>query len=480
VRSTEALSFLANRKVSLAPSVVGGLIGLLDVGVIFACAGAMYFGYLGLDHELLTQYLTITILASLMLVQSFSISHFYELDALMFPERYYTRMLVLIGAIFLLLISALFALKLSAEFSRVWLFGLMLLSAIAVPFARFSVAHVLKTSANLGRLRRNIVIVGGGAQAERLIERLETPNQPWNRIVAVFDERSTRRPASLGDHPVLPLGELPAFSRQEDIHQVLIALPWNANERIVQVLGNLKTLPADVGLSPDLALFDFTPRFSKRFWDLTVVEVSSKPVSGWGYFIKALSDRVLGALILLACLPLLAVIALAVKLTSEGPVFFSQERLGFNNRTFRILKFRTMYTHMQDDHAEKLTTREDPRVTPVGRFLRRWSLDELPQIFNVMTGDMSLVGPRPHAARAKAGSKIYEQVLDTYAQRHRVKPGITGWAQVNGWRGETDTEEKLIRRVEHDLAYIESWSPVLDLKILILTAWAVVRGDSAY
>jgi exopolysaccharide biosynthesis polyprenyl glycosylphosphotransferase len=209
-------------------------------------------------------------------------------------------------------------------------------------------------------------------------------------------------------------------------------------------------------------------------------EIASKPQSGWGYFIKTASDRILGSLILIAILPLLAIIALAIKLTSPGPVFFSQQRLGFNNNTFRILKFRTMYTHLQDDHAEQLTTKKDPRVTPVGAFLRRWSLDELPQILNVLTGDMSLVGPRPHAAKAKAGTKLYEHVLDTYAQRHRVKPGITGWAQVNGWRGETDTEEKLIRRVEHDLSYIENWSPVLDLKILVLTVWAVLRGDGAY
>jgi len=460
--------------------VIAGLTGLLDIVVVFAAGVLLYFGYLGAAEQELQQYVTVATLASLLMVQTFSLSNFYELDALMFPERFYTRMLVLIGGIFLLLVAALFALKISEQFSRVWLFGLLLSTLIAVPFARFALAQLLRRSAQAGRLQRNIVIVGGGPQAERLIERLATLRQPWNRILAVFDERATRRPPSMADYPVLPLAELSNYSRNNKVHQVLIALPWNANERIVQVLDSLKTLPADVGLSPDLALFDFTPRFSKRFWDLTVIEISTKPVSGWGYFIKTVLDRVLGSIILLLSLPLLGLIALAVKLTSPGPVFFSQQRLGFNNNTFRILKFRTMYTHMQDDHAEQLTTREDPRVTPVGAFLRRWSLDELPQIFNVMTGDMSLVGPRPHAEQAKAGTKLYAHVLDTYAQRHRVKPGITGWAQVNGWRGETDTEEKLIRRVEHDLAYIETWSPVLDLKILVLTVWAVIRGDSAY
>ncbi len=480
MRSTETLSYRTNRRISLSPSVTAGLVGLMDVTVVFIGGAAMFFGYLGMVTEDLTQYLTITILASFLIVQSFSLSNMYELDALMFPDRFYTRMLVLISGIFLLLISALFALKISAEFSRVWLFGLLLSTLISVPFARLAVAHLLKRSAQAGRLQRNIIVVGGGKQAQRLIDQLETHRQPWNRILAVFDERATRRPPSMGDYPVLPLTDLAAYSREHNVHQVLIALPWNASERIIQIMDALKTLPADVGLSPDLALFDFTPRFSKRFWDLTVVEIASKPQSGWGYFIKTASDRILGSLILIAILPLLAIIALAIKLTSPGPVFFSQQRLGFNNNTFRILKFRTMYTHLQDDHAEQLTTKKDPRVTPVGAFLRRWSLDELPQILNVLTGDMSLVGPRPHAAKAKAGTKLYEHVLDTYAQRHRVKPGITGWAQVNGWRGETDTEEKLIRRVEHDLSYIENWSPVLDLKILVLTVWAVLRGDGAY
>jgi FlaA1/EpsC-like NDP-sugar epimerase len=212
----------------------------MDVTVVFIGGAAMFFGYLGMVTEDLTQYLTITILASFLIVQSFSLSNMYELDALMFPDRFYTRMLVLISGIFLLLISALFALKISAEFSRVWLFGLLLSTLISVPFARLAVAHLLKRSAQAGRLQRNIIVVGGGKQAQRLIDQLETHRQPWNRILAVFDERATRRPPSMGDYPVLPLTDLAAYSREHNVHQVLIALPWNASERIIQIMDALK------------------------------------------------------------------------------------------------------------------------------------------------------------------------------------------------------------------------------------------------
>ena len=191
---------------------------------------------------------------------------------------------------------------------------------------------------------------------------------------------------------------------------------------------------------------------------------------------KTIEDRVLATFMLVALLPLLAIIAVAIKLDSRGPVLFKQRRYGFNDNLIQVVKFRTMHTDMVDADAERLTTKGDDRVTRVGRLLRATSLDELPQLLNVLAGDMSLVGPRPHALAAKAGGKPYEQAVQHYASRHRVKPGITGWAQVNGWRGETDTVEKLRKRVEHDLYYIDNWSIWLDLLIIARTA-AVPFGD---
>jgi lipopolysaccharide/colanic/teichoic acid biosynthesis glycosyltransferase len=176
----------------------------------------------------------------------------------------------------------------------------------------------------------------------------------------------------------------------------------------------------------------------------------------------------------------MALIALAIKLESKGPVFFKQKRYGFNNELIEVYKFRSMYNDKLDFHAEKLTTRDDPRVTRVGRLIRRTSTDELPQLFNVLIGNLSLVGPRPHATKAKAADQLYNDVVDGYFARHRVKPGITGWAQVNGWRGQTDTAEKLQRRVEHDLYYIENWSLALDLYILARTPFSLFDSENAF
>ncbi|WP_210166747.1 sugar transferase, partial [Methylobacterium sp. Leaf99] len=173
-------------------------------------------------------------------------------------------------------------------------------------------------------------------------------------------------------------------------------------------------------------------------------------------------------------------VAAAVALTSPGPVLFRQKRYGFNNELIEVYKFRSMFVDQGDATAAKLVTRGDPRVTPVGRFIRRTSLDELPQLFNVIKGELSLVGPRPHALQAKAANTLYDQVVDGYFARHKVKPGITGWAQVNGWRGETDTSDKIQRRVEHDLHYIENWSVLFDIRIMLATPLSLFRTQNAY
>ena len=182
----------------------------------------------------------------------------------------------------------------------------------------------------------------------------------------------------------------------------------------------------------------------------------------------------MAALALLGLAPVMALVALAIKLDSKGPVLFRQKRYGFNNELIEVFKFRSMFVEQADANAAKLVTKDDPRVTRVGRFIRKTSLDELPQLFNVLRGELSLVGPRPHALQAKAADRLYHDVVDGYFARHKVKPGITGWAQINGWRGETDTPEKIQKRVEHDLYYIDNWSVLLDLYILLKTP---VRAD---
>ncbi|MHA1524670.1 MAG: exopolysaccharide biosynthesis polyprenyl glycosylphosphotransferase, partial [Alphaproteobacteria bacterium] len=224
----------------------------------------------------------------------------------------------------------------------------------------------------------------------------------------------------------------------------------------------------------------FLPRAYSYIGSVPFFDILDKPLQGWSTVVKAIEDRCLAAVALVLAAPVMALVALAIKLDSKGPVLFRQNRYGFNNELIGLYKFRSMYTDQTDANAERLVTRGDPRVTRVGRFIRRTSLDELPQLFNVLTGRLSLVGPRPHAIMAKAADRLYNDVVDGYFARHRVKPGITGWAQVNGWRGETDTAEKLERRVEHDLYYIENWSVLFDLYILCITPFALMHTEQAH
>jgi polysaccharide biosynthesis protein PslA len=195
---------------------------------------------------------------------------------------------------------------------------------------------------------------------------------------------------------------------------------------------------------------------------------------------KWIEDKLLASLLLMALSPLMLICALLIKCESSGPILFRQARFGFNNRNIRVLKFRTMYVDREDRSGACRTVRGDARVTPFGRILRRTSIDELPQLINVLKGEMSLVGPRPHAVAMKVGHRSYRDAIDEYAQRHRVKPGITGWAQINGLRGEIDSLEKARTRVEYDLAYIERWSVGFDLKILALTLPAILSLRNAY
>jgi len=225
---------------------------------------------------------------------------------------------------------------------------------------------------------------------------------------------------------------------------------------------------------------------AKQILPLTAVNarrqsrLGHKPMSGRQIMAKNIFDRLLSITLLVLASPMMALIALAVRLDSRGPLLFRQPRIGLHDTMFTIYKFRTMHAHMADIVADRQVTRGDPRVTRVGRILRRTSLDELPQLLNVVRGEMSLVGPRPHAPNTKAGDKLFHEVVADYKLRHQVKPGITGWAQVNGLRGETRTYQQIERRIAYDLYYIEHWSLWFDLKILLMTAHHQITSEAAY
>ena len=242
-----------------------------------------------------------------------------------------------------------------------------------------------------------------------------------------------------------------------------------------------RSLPVDIRLAAHSNKLHFRPRSYSYLGSVPVLDVFDRPIADWDVVMKWLFDKIVGTLALIALSPVMAAVAVAVKLDSRGPVLFKQKRHGFNNEAIEVYKFRSMYTDKTDHTAAKLVTKNDPRVTRVGRFIRKTSLDELPQLFNVVfAGNLSLVGPRPHAVNAKAEDQLYDEAVDGYFARHRVKPGINGWAQINGWRGETDTQEKIQRRVEHDLYYIENWSVLFDLYILVKTPFALLKTENAY
>ncbi len=351
--------------------------------------------------------------------------------------------------------------------------------------SRAVVALWARPLARKGAFCRHIVIVGGGAAAERAIDTLEGSPGLDAVILGLFDDREDKRsPEHVRKYRKLgKIADLAHYARENRVDLVIVAIPLSAEKRLLQMLKQLWELPLDIRISGLESELKLSPRAYDYLGNLPLLAVFDRPLSEWGWFVKAAFDRVVAALLLALFAPVMAAVALAVRLESRGPVLFRQKRYGFNNELIEVYKFRSMYVDRCDATASKLVTKDDPRVTKVGRFIRKTSLDELPQLINVLKGELSLVGPRPHATQAKAAEKLYEQVVDGYFARHKVKPGITGWAQINGWRGETDTEEKIRMRVKYDLEYINNWSLWFDILILLKTPLALLspaNKENAY
>lgn len=379
------------------------------------------------------------------------------------------------------LVLAAFMFKVSESYSRLWV-ALWFTSGAGLLIAvRMGFALQARAWARDARLARRTVVVGTTEHGQRLARHLSGCPDICMRVVGFVDDDHGVTPSHVAPYPVLgDIAYLVRMIRRNEVDQVVIALPWSERERIMRLLGKLAQTPVDIRLAPELLSFEFVGQRAETVAGIPLLRMLDRPVSGTAALLKAAEDLILSGLLLVACAPVMVAIAFAIKLDSPGPVFFRQMRYGFNDNLIRVWKFRTMQHSLSDPTAATLTRRNDPRVTRVGRFLRRTSLDELPQLFNVFHSEMSLVGPRPHALEAKAGDQPYQDVMDNYAARHRVKPGLTGWAQINGWRGETDTCEKLKRRVEHDLYYIEHWSLWLDLRILARTVWVVLSTRNAF
>jgi Undecaprenyl-phosphate glucose phosphotransferase len=344
---------------------------------------------------------------------------------------------------------------------------------------RFGVVRAAALARGAGLLSaQRIFLIGTGAQIGGFLHRYE----PWmlgiNIVgcrfltpVAATAPAETRRAALDRD-----LTEAVASVRGLEPDAIYLMVPWSATETIERCAETFLALPVEIHLGPEQILHRFEEVELSRLGPLASLQITRVALSRLEIVEKRLFDLFFAAVGLIAATPLLVAIAILVKLDSPGPVFFVQRRYGFNQQPFRIIKFRTMRT-LDDGDVIAQARPGDPRLTKVGRWLRRWNLDEIPQLFNVLTGDMSLVGPRPHAL---SHDQDFVRRIALYARRHNVKPGITGWAQIHGWRGETDTDEKMRKRVEYDLFYVDNWSLWLDLTILLRTVLTPAAYKNAY
>ena len=480
----EALAVTARPAPSaISPIVLAGFARMGEFALIVLVGFAVFALYLGLSEALFWTYAGAIFAIAVLSMFAFQTADIYQVQAFRGHEKQYMRLASAWSVVFLLVTGASFFAKAGDMFSRVWLGGFYVCGLFALVTSRRLLFLLVRKWTREGRLTRRTVIVGGGAPGEHVIEELHRQKDSDVKIIGLFDDRGDDRSSQdcAGKRKLGIVDDLVEFGRRTRIDLVIFSLPISAEDRILQMLKKLWVLPIDIRLAAHTNKLQFRPRSYSYIGSVPVLDVFDRPIADWDVVMKWLFDKLIGGLALLFALPVMALIALAIKLESRGPVFFKQKRYGFNNDLIEVCKFRSMHTAKSDVHANKLVTKDDPRVTRVGRIIRKTSLDELPQLVNVVfKGNLSLVGPRPHAVNAKAEAKLYDDAVDGYFARHRVKPGITGWAQINGWRGETDTQEKIQQRVEHDLYYIENWSLLLDLYILARTPFALLKTENAY
>jgi Undecaprenyl-phosphate glucose phosphotransferase len=367
----------------------------------------------------------------------------------------------------LMLVSLAAMLKVTDYFSRIWFGTWVLICALGL-VAMLLVSHGASVrSRKAGRNRRGIVLVGSGEPARRVEAQIRKDPLSGLDLLACFGE-------PWSDTKTLPLGQLTPFIEENRVQGVWIALPWEDKAILDRTLDLLKASVVDVNVVPDLHQYRLLNQNISEWGGMPVISLSATPMTDAERRLKTLMDW-LGALLLsLVLSPLLLLICLAILLTDGRPIFYRQRRLGVGGESIDILKFRTMKSEPAEAPYQQATP-DDARVTRAGRFLRRTSLDELPQIFNVLKGQMSLVGPRPHPVEL---NDEFKARIPKYMLRHKVKPGITGWAQVNGFRGQTETPAKMALRIQHDLWYIQNWSLWLDLKILLMTPFVMMHRNA--
>ncbi|MBK1645292.1 undecaprenyl-phosphate glucose phosphotransferase [Thiocapsa imhoffii] len=470
-----------SRTPTISASLFSGTTRLLDA-VIVAATGALSL-LISAGPVFMTPWAMLTILVGVVLVTvTFQAADCYQVPII----RSFGNQLLRVTLALAMIFGGLTAVQLLGSFGtglpRHWLSLWFGTATLLLLLFRTSAALLAKHWTETGRLGHRAVVVAGHASIEEVIRNIERqPGSPI-RICGIFDDRGPERtPTMVAGYPTLgSVSDLIEFARIAHVDMVVVTIPINAEDRLLRILKKLWVLPVDIRLAAHTDTLDFRDRASSYTGSLPFVDVVEKPLADWDAIAKRGIDLLFTSIALLLLFPVMLLTAIAIRLDSPGPVFFRQKRYGFNNEVIEVLKFRSMYHDQADPLAKQVVTKGDSRVTRVGRFIRKTSIDELPQLFNVLTGELSLVGPRPHAINAHTEDRLWEQVVEGYFARHKVKPGITGWAQVNGWRGEVDSVYKIHKRVEYDIYYIENWSILFDLYIMFRTPFALLNTENAY
>ena len=453
------------------------LVRVGDVGWVIASGLLCDLGYRWLQAwRFESDYLQIVLAAGALTPLVFSYNGAYDAAA-----RRDARVRLVAGArgavaLFLSVVLLGFLMKLDMTVSRAWFVAWFGLCLSGITAGRAFLGWMQARLERTGVMRETVAVVGATPLARFLIDHLRTQPAPVE-ILGVFEDRHRDDAAVPIDGSIADLVEL---GKTREIDKVILALPWSADDRIRAILTRLMALSVDVSVCPDEVALAMLRMPVDDLSGLPTLRVAARPVRLWTLVAKRAEDLVLTTLILVLAAPVMALSAMAVKLDSPGPVLFRQRRHGYNNREITVLKFRTMRVEQADGTGARQTARDDDRVTRVGRVLRKLSLDELPQLLNVLKGEMSLVGPRPHPIGMRTENLLGEDIIETYAHRHRVKPGLTGWAQVHGFRGATEDVEALMRRVEYDLDYIERCSVAFDLRILMMTPFSLITTKNAF
>jgi Undecaprenyl-phosphate glucose phosphotransferase len=372
-------------------------------------------------------------------------------------------------------------LEMMSDFSRGFALYFISFSMIALFLSRILFRKLISKLMDRGVVGQRVAIYADSAKgADKVAKLLEIERLPHLRIIGYADDRRQIKPEERELSYLGGFDALLQLARTGQLDQVILALPQIRQDRLEYIADTLSAASIDLCVLPRETLELKTGYRVNFLGSLPVFAIWQQPIRDVDGIVKEILDRGLAAVAVVLLSPILLLTCLAIRLESKGPILFRQKRFGFNNNEISVLKFRSMYIDRQDSSGAERTQKNDPRVTRVGRVIRRTSIDELPQLFNVLKGDMSLVGPRPHATMMRVGDKYYFDAVKGYTARHRVKPGITGLAQVRGLRGEIATTERARKRVEYDVYYIENWSPLLDIRIMIETVLKLIWDKNAY